>query len=183
MAKKRTPARRRRSTGYTVGTKRIRRRKMNGARSGTRRRRIGSAGSSMQSTLTSTLKIAVGALAGGVVIGMSEKLIGNFYVRAGATAALGVAIAKMMPKAKEIGIGVAVAGVVGAGHKALTEANILPVGTGSMNGNGRKRLTPEQLRMLTAKMKAAGTINASNGTLNAGRDRRMIVSSAERMFA
>lgn len=176
MAKKRT-VRRRRATGYTVGTRRIRRRKMNGARSP--RRRMNAAGS--KGTINTALKVAVGALAGGVVIGMTENLVGNFYVRAGATAALGLVVAKMVPKAKEIGIGITVAGVVGAGHRALSEANLLPSSTPTVNG-ARKKLTSDQLRALTAKLKQGGYLNGSNGTLNQAGDGRMVISSAQNMF-
>jgi len=160
MAKKRT-IRRKRASGYTVGPSRIRRRKLNGTRkTASRRRRMnGTTGSE----LTKVVKIAVGAVAGGIVIGMTEGLVKNYYVRAGGTAALGLLLGKVMPAAKDIGTGMAVAGVAGAGMKAMQGAGIMP---GTLNG--RKRLSPEQLRQLTAKLKEAGALNGEMRTLNEG---------------
>lgn len=181
MAKKRTSIRRRRpAAGYVSGPKRIRRRKLNGARRTTRRRSMNAA-RGFEGVATTALKVAVGALAGGVVIGMAEKLVDNFYVRAGGTAVLGLVIAKSMPKLREVGVGVAVAGVVGMGHRALSSSGILPTTTTPLNG-GKRRLSPAEMQTLTAKLRAAGKLNSSNGTLNATPDGRAIITGAHQMF-
>lgn len=141
-------------------TKAPRRRRMNSARPARRRSRRRMNG--VKSDTVEVVKMAVGAMVGGVVIGMASKVAPNYYVRAGGAAVLGLMLGKVSPQLSSVGKGMAVAGVAGAGMKALSEANLLPMGT----LNGAKRLTPQQMRELTAKLKAAGKLNRAPDTVN-----------------
>lgn len=176
MAKHR--AIRKRATGYTVGNKPIRRRKLNGARK-SRRRRMNGAGK-VESIARSAVAVALGSLAGGAAIHFTKKWVPNYYVRTGGAAVLGVIIAKYAPKMREVGIGVSVAGLGMMGAKALSDAGVLPVE--SLNGTGRKTITPAQMRALTERLKAAGALNGAAGTLNATPDGRAIITGAHQMF-
>lgn len=164
MAKKQA---RRRRTGYTVGPAPIRRRKMNGARrKSTRRRgRMHGVSAGIQTNAMNVLQMAVGAIGGGMLIGLAERITPNYYVRAGGTAVVGLMLGRYMPKAKMVGLGIATAGVVGIGTKLLNNAGITP---GALNG--RRTISKEQMKALHDKLKAAGrrSINAADqdGTLN-----------------
>jgi len=151
MAKKRTSIRRRPAAGYTAGPKRIRRRKLNGARRVTRRRsgRIGAV--RMEGAIASVVKFSVGAIAGSFAMGMAKTIAPNFYVRSGGAVVLGLVLAKAMPKMKEVGYGVASAGVVGIGMKVLGDAGVTPA---VING-ARKRLSPDQMKAVVAKLRQA----------------------------
>jgi len=102
MAKKRTSIRRRPAAGYTAGPKRIRRRKLNGARRVTRRRsgRIGAV--RMEGAIASVVKFSVGAIAGSFAMGMAKTIAPNFYVRSGGAVVLGLVLAKAMPKMSQL---------------------------------------------------------------------------------
>lgn len=176
MAKSR--ATRKRATGYTVGNKPIRRRKLNGARK-SRRRRMNGAGK-VESIAKSAVAVAIGSIAGGAAIHFAKKFAPNFYVRAGGAAVLGVVIAKYAPKMREVGIGVSVAGLGMMGAKALSDAGVLTADT--MNAASRKTITPAQMKALTERLKAAGALNGSAGTLNATPDGRAIITGAHQMF-
>jgi len=153
MAKKKT-ARRRRRSGYTVGPAPVRRRKMNGARrtKSTRRRgRIRGIGTGIQADAMTVAQMAVGAIAGGMLIGVAERIAPNYYVRAGGALVVGLMLGKFMPKAKTVGLGIATAGAVGIGTKLLNKAGVMP---GTLNG--RRQLDPAKMRELVATMKARG---------------------------
>ena len=119
----------------------------------------------IQTDAKNVLQMAVGAIGGGIIIGLAERITPNYYVRAGGTAVVGIMLGRFMPKAKMVGLGIATAGVVGIGTKLLNNAGITP---GALNG--RRSISKEQMKALHDKLKAAGrrSINAADrdGTLN-----------------
>lgn len=146
------------------------RRTVNGAkRKSSRRRRIGAAAGSVQQDVVNIAQLAVGALVGGMVIGFTEKIAPNYYVRAGGTAVVGLVLARTMPAAKLVGMGMASAGIVGIGGKLLAKAGVRVAGT----LNAARKITPDQMREITAKLKAAANRRGIAGgrmTLNEGAD-------------
>jgi hypothetical protein len=161
MAKKKT-ARRRRRSGYTVGPAPVRRRKMNGVRrtKSRRRGRIRGISTGVQADAVNVLQMAVGAIGGGMLIGLAERITPNYYVRAGGVAVLGIMLGKFSLKLKPIGLGMATAGVVGVGTKLLNQAGVMP---GALNG--RRTLSKEKMAALVAEMKRKG-LNGRVMTLN-----------------
>lgn len=126
---------RRRASGYTVGPARIRRRRLNGAKT-TRRRSARRMNGAMTSQAKDVLGMAVGAIVGGFAIGAAEKLTPNPYVRAGGVALVGLVVANKVPSMRTIGQGMAVAGVVRIGQEVMAKSGIMP---GTLN---RARLMP-----------------------------------------
>lgn len=163
MAKKRI---KRRASGYTIGPAPIRRRKMNGVK--TTRRRSRRMNSAIGTEAKDVVGMAVGALLGGFAIGAAERLTSNYYVRAGGVGLVGLLVAQKMPALRSIGKGMAVAGVVGIGQKVMANSGIMP---GTING--KRKLTADELRKLTASMKMREALPVLNGdiaTLNAAQD-------------
>lgn len=165
MAKKRT-SRRRRSSSTAVAAPKRRRRSMHGARRTARRRRIGALNTNGVAQEAITVgQIAVGALAGAILINVAQKITPNYYVRAGGAVAVGLLVAQMMPKAKAIGQGIAVAGAVGIGQQLLSKTSIGP----TLNGT-RRSIPPAKMRELSEALRTARMNNGGTpATLNNGR--------------
>lgn len=151
------------------------RRRMNGvARRSPRRRRMNAAAMNIGTEVSTVGQLAVGALAGGFLISMTEKIAPNYYVRAGGAIGVGLLLGRFMPQAKTIGYGIATAGAVGIGGQLMAKVGVAP---GAVNR--ARRLSDPQLKALHAKlieaekrgapMNLAQMLNAVPQTLNAAR--------------
>ena len=170
MATKRKTATRRRTTA--VAKSAPRRRRMNAARPAARRRRRMNSATGMQADVMNVGMLVLGAVGGQVVVGLAAKLTDNYYVRAGSVAVGGLLLARMAPKAKFVGYGMAVAGGAGMALKALEGTGIL---AGAMNGT-RSGLSPSDRAAITKRLKdAAERVNGRTPNTLVGRQPATLV--------
>lgn len=164
MSKRKAPARERRATGYTVGTGRVRRRKMNGAARTTRRRRTmrGMSTASIMGTVGSMAQIGVGMLAYGFTAAKLRKAMPetNPHLLNAGIAAGGVLLGEVFEPARKVAIGLGGAAI---GNSAL---QLLPADL--MNGSHTQRR-----RELNATEKAAIEKRIAQAGLEMGNGGRM----------
>lgn len=135
--------------------------RMNGAARSRKRRRMNAANQNkFVDAVSDTLQTTGGVVLGMIGIGLAKDMIPNYYGRAAAVGAVGLAGAIFGEgMVRKIGIGIAAGAGAGATIKALQGTKIAEA------MNGAKRLTPQQMRALADGLRKQKQIGRQPGTL------------------